>query len=280
MIYENYEIYEKHGAPVGATKLHYHNFYEIIYVMEGEFSSLVENTTYALKKGDFLLLDRNIMHNYHYIEKKHDSSRRIVLWITAEMLKQLGQGVDLSRCFSAQRAYAYHFPAHYEDLLGNLLMKIVMTSLPDMEQLEGKELTDRAHLTLFFVYLNELCRRKDFYLEQEETIHHPMVKAVTTYIETHIARTISVDELADYVHMSKYHFLRKFKEQTGMTVHRYITSKRLLKACKALVEGEPIAEVYQQAGFVDYSSFFRNFKSAYGVSPREFRATYKNEKTV
>ena len=43
MLNEKYEVYEKQGAPMGATTLHYHNFYEIIYVLEGEYSSLIEN---------------------------------------------------------------------------------------------------------------------------------------------------------------------------------------------------------------------------------------------
>ena len=48
MLHENYEVYEKHGAPTGASAMHYHNFYEIIYVMEGEYSSLLGNQTYHM----------------------------------------------------------------------------------------------------------------------------------------------------------------------------------------------------------------------------------------
>lgn len=59
MIREGYEIYEKHGAPLGAITFHYHSFYEIIYVLEGEYSSMLENQTYHMKKGDFLLIDCN-----------------------------------------------------------------------------------------------------------------------------------------------------------------------------------------------------------------------------
>ena len=59
MMNENYEVYEKQGAPLGAASFHYHNFYEIIYVLEGEYSSMVENQIYNLKKGDFLLIDSN-----------------------------------------------------------------------------------------------------------------------------------------------------------------------------------------------------------------------------
>ena len=89
MIREDFEIYEKHGAPAGATALHYHDFYEIIYILDGEFSSLVDNVTYFLKKGDFLLIGRNVMHKYHYVEGKHVRSRRIVLWISRQIDRRI-----------------------------------------------------------------------------------------------------------------------------------------------------------------------------------------------
>ena len=48
MINDNYEVYEKQGAPTGAATFHYHSFYEIIYVLEGEYSSMLENQTYHM----------------------------------------------------------------------------------------------------------------------------------------------------------------------------------------------------------------------------------------
>ena len=62
MMNERYEVYEKQGAPIGAEAFHYHSFYEVIYVLEGEYSSMLENRTYNLKKGDFLLIDINVLH--------------------------------------------------------------------------------------------------------------------------------------------------------------------------------------------------------------------------
>lgn len=71
--------------------------------------------------------------------------------------------------------------------------------------------------------------------------------------------------------MSKYHFLRKFKEITGMTVHNFIVNKRIISACQAMAEGKNITESWQQTGFADYSSFLRNFRKIYGISPKEYR---------
>lgn len=275
MMNEKYEVYEKQGAPLGAISFHYHNFYEIIYVLEGEYSSMIENQTYPMKKGDFLLIDCNVMHKYHFVEKKHDSSKRIILWITQNMLDSLSEGeVDLGACFTRQESRAYHFPVYYEEQLRGYLLKLAMSESVDVELPGAKPVLDRGYLTLFFVYLNALCGRKEYLFASQDMVEHPMVEEVSRYIAEHIAEPILVEELAERVHMSKYHFLRKFKELTGMTVHTFITNKRLIKACEGLKDGWSITQVYQSCGFSDYSSFLRNFKNTFGVSPGKYKDFY------
>ncbi|MCM1191073.1 MAG: AraC family transcriptional regulator [Butyrivibrio sp.] len=272
MIQEGYEVYEKQGAPLGALAFHYHSFYEIIYVLEGEYSSMLENQTYHMKKGDFLLIDCNVMHKYHFIEKKHDSSRRIILWVTREMLQSLsGESMDLSACFHGQNSCAYHFPIYYEEMLRGYLLKLVMAELPDVPVPEVKQVLDRGCLTLLFGWLNVLCPCGEYGFSRENMVFHPMVEQVADYIDRHIGGGISVEELADYVHLSKYYFLRKFKEQTGVTVHNFVLNKRLIQASGELLRGKSLTETWQNAGFTDYSSFLRNFRKAFGVPPGKYR---------
>ena len=91
MIREDYEIYEKYGAPPGRQPCTIMIFMRSSTSWTG-ISSLVDNVTYFLKKGDFLLIGRNVLHKYHFIEGKHSRSRRIVLWITRQMLDRLSGG--------------------------------------------------------------------------------------------------------------------------------------------------------------------------------------------
>lgn len=275
MLHENYEVYEKHGAPTGANTMHYHNFYEIIYVLEGEYSSLLGNQTYHMKAGDFLLIDCNVMHKYNHIEKKHDSSKRIILWITPAMLEELSNGkMDLTACFRGSESCAYHFPIYYEEMLRGYLLKLAMSDILNLEAYGAKEIMDRGYLTLLFVNLNLLCSRKEYLFSEEKTITHPLVDEISNYIDTHISESISIEDLAILVHMSKYHFLRKFKDITGVTAHTFINNKRLIKACELLKDGQNITQVYQSCGFSDYSAFLRNFKKAFGVSPGKYHDFY------
>lgn len=279
MLNDNFEIMEKYGVPTGAMQIHFHNFYELLYIAAGEFACLIDNTTYYLKKGDFLLIDRNHMHHYQYVENKHEDSKRVLLWVTKEFLNELsGAGVDLSACFSMEGAPAYHFPAHHEDKLADYLFQILF-GVSTKDGIDAEQmLIEKSYLTLFFVYLNRLCARRGFQFQEEETTTNDMMKLVFEHIDSHISDPIIIDELANLTGMTKYQFLRSFKTVTGMTVHDFIIKKRLLHACEEIWKGCPISDVYKSCGFADYSSFFRNFKKAYDMSPREFKVY--SEQTV
>lgn len=269
MLNDAYEVYEKVGRPVGAEKFHCHDFYEVIYVCEGEYAGVVDDRTYYLKKGDFLLIDRNIMHKYHYVEKRHDSSKRIILWISEDMLILLAGGKDdLTKCFKkAGSAAACHFPVYYEEMLRSYLFKLAQENVVDVEMEGAKEILDKSYLALFFVYVNELCMKERFTTIVENTFYSDMVRSVASYIEENISKKLTLDELAEYIHMSKYHFLRCFKEETGMTVHEFINNKRLMKAMEMLKNNCPLSDTWQESGFNDYTTFLRNFKKVFGVSP-------------
>lgn len=269
MLNGSYEVYEKCGAPTGAEVFHYHDFYEIIYVLEGEYAGTVEDRTYYLKKGDFLLIDRNVMHKYYHMEGRHDSSKRIILWASEELLRSIAKGSgELMGCFKKEEARACHFPVYYEEMLRGYLWKLAQEKAPCAAVAGAKEILDMAYMAVFFVYLNELCTKNEYAFSKEYTQFEPMVCEVSDYIDLHIKERISVEELAGHVHMSKYYFLRRFKELTGMTVHSFVTNKRLIRANELLKENHSVAAAWQESGFGDYSSFLRNYKKAFGVSPK------------
>ena len=275
MLSGDYEVYEKVGEPIGAVAFHYHDFYELIYIMEGEFSSLIEDRAVRMRKGDFLLIDKNVMHKYHPTEREMDSSRRIILWISDQMLMELAEGEPLlTECFLGVGPKLYHFPIYYEEILRGFLLKLAMSEILDGTDTQSsgiRKVMDRGNLSLFFGYLNVLCKREEYLSSTQEIVGHPLVEQVTGYIEAHISAEITVEDVAEAVHMSKYYFLRKFKEITGMTVHNFIVNKRIISACQIMSEGKSITESWQQTGFADYSSFLRNFRKIYGISPREYR---------
>ena len=86
----------------------------------------------------------------------------------------------------------------------------------DVQNCGIRKVMDRDNLSLFFGYLNVLCKREEYLSSTQEIVDHPLVEQVTGYIEAHIGEEITVEDVAETVHMSKFYFLRKFKEITGI----------------------------------------------------------------
>ena len=95
----------------------------------------------------------------------------------------------------------------------------------------------------------------------------PMIKEIIDYINANLKNDLSIENLSKKFYISKSSLIKRFKLVTGYTPHRYITNKRLGKSADMISSGMNIADVAEENGYEDYSSFFRAFKKIYGVGP-------------
>ncbi|MCW4628880.1 MULTISPECIES: AraC family transcriptional regulator [Marinomonas] len=101
----------------------------------------------------------------------------------------------------------------------------------------------------------------------------PVFERVRDYLHAHVGEEVSLDELSQVAHMSKYHLLRCFRDYFGMTPHQYWQNYRINRAKEALELGMPLADVAFTFGFSDLSYFNRRFKPMFGLTPYQFRRT-------
>ena len=98
------------------------------------------------------------------------------------------------------------------------------------------------------------------------------MSAVMGHIEKRYHEAITVEELAELVHLSVSQFERRFKALFHLTPMQYVMRFRISQACQILVRGNTkITEVAAQSGFYDHSHFIRQFSKAVGISPSEYR---------
>lgn len=96
------------------------------------------------------------------------------------------------------------------------------------------------------------------------------------YINSHIHQNIDIDDICAEIHISKYHFCRKFKETTGSTVMSYILKTRITTAMNLLENPNlSMSEVSETCGFSSLSYFCRVFKEEVGTTPLQYQKRLK-----
>ena len=91
-------------------------------------------------------------------------------------------------------------------------------------------------------------------------------------IEEKIHEKLTVENLADSIHFSKYHYQRVFREAVGESVMQYVTRRRLSLAAAELAGGNAsVLEIALRYGYDSHEGFTRSFRAYTGVTPAEYR---------
>ncbi len=97
------------------------------------------------------------------------------------------------------------------------------------------------------------------------------VSKLKTQLETYPEIKYSLDDMADTAFISKYHLIRTFKHEIGLTPHQFQIQNRIRKAQRLLETSVTIAEAALATGFCDQSHFIRHFKKIVGLTPADYR---------
>lgn len=245
---------------------HYHEFYKIIYFVEGRVDYKVEGKTYRLKPHDFVLVGANVIH-----KPEIDSTaayERYVIYLSEEFLSESSEcGESLKYCFEEaqrlQNRVVRFAPESYEELVGCLLRMEKIER--EQEDYMGALLLKSAFLEFMALFNRNALRQPGAFIET--AAYHEKVIDVIAYIQEHLTEEISVDVLARQCYLSKYYLMRQFKEATGYSIHQYINEKRVQAARRMILSGMPASKACYECGFRDYSTFARRFKMIVGRAP-------------
>ena len=101
---------------------------------------------------------------------------------------------------------------------------------------------------------------------------YPAQKALW-FIESHLAEALTLDEIAGVAGISRFHLVRAFATATGLPVMRYVRTRRLTEAARALAGGAPdILSLALDADYGSHEAFTRAFRDHFGVTPEAVRA--------
>ncbi len=241
---------------------HYHDFHKIIIFLSGKVSYHIEGKNYHLSPWDILLVSRGAIH-----KPEIDFSlpyERFILWIRKDI-----QYAELNTCFQKANDRSFSLIR-----LDSRLQERIKDILPELERSFrekkfGDSLLRKALFTQFLVYVNRIFLEKQYITDQKSYSSDSRIEGLLRYINLHLTDELSIDSLSERFFFSKYHLMRKFKEETGYTIHSYIVSKRLFLARSLLSQGAPVMKAASQSGFRDYTAFVRAYKKQFGAPPSQ-----------
>ena len=127
-----------------------------------------------------------------------------------------------------------------------------------------------SHVLQLLCILKDCSSENQFHIDQSEI--RPELMCAIEYINKNYQLDISLDEVAQNVHMSKCYFSRLFSNTLGFGFLEYLNNIRLSKAHQMLVETKySINEIAQQTGFHSATHLSRIFAATYGTTPTDFR---------
>ncbi|MBP1925081.1 AraC-like DNA-binding protein [Sedimentibacter acidaminivorans] len=235
---------------------HFHDYYVIGFIENGQRYLLCNNKEYIINPGDITIFNPRDTHtceqvdgktlDYRCINIKSDIMLRTVFEITRrEYLPKFTQSV------------LYH--------------NDIATSLRELHLMILNKDTDFKKEELFLFLIEQLIQDYSDTTPAQNTIEPVSeIKAACDYLELNYTKTIALDDLSTLAGLSKYHFIRSFTRQKGISPYSYLETIRISNAKKLLEQGIRPIEVAFQTGFSDQSHFTNFFKKLIGLTPKQY----------
>ena len=259
--------------PVLDINWHFHEEYELIYIIEGNGVRLVGDNISNFQSGELVLVGPYLPHLWRTTENISEVDRIIIkfdeqpnginIFSLPEFEKirilfaKASRGISFNKA-ACQLVHDYLLAIAKVD--GELkwinLLQIlkILSEIQDVEYLSSPYMKIAAH-----------------------NIEEKRLSTVINYISEFYNRDISLDKMAELASMTTQSFCRYFKKRTNKTFIQFLNEYRIGKACVLLMENElTITEIWCELGFNTSTNFNRIFKNMYRCTPMEYRKKYTN----
>lgn len=241
-------------------KAHFHETYEIYYLIEGKRRYVIEDKMYDIGPGDMILIPEMVTHKVWNIPDTdaNDYHARFLLTPKKEDIPDI-----FLPCFDT---HFYHLTEDEQTVIVNCFEDLQRNQKID----KYTQYYNQANLIkiLHTLAKSQSTSRTDTNLTRNDI----RMQEAATYIKDHCAEPITLEELACRYSFTKEYFSTIFKETTGYGVNEYLNQMRIAKSISLLTTTSlSIMEISHQCGFNDSNYFSAVFKKIIGIPPQKFR---------
>ncbi|MBD3391355.1 MAG: helix-turn-helix domain-containing protein [Chitinivibrionales bacterium] len=232
---------------------HFHESFELIYVMEGSSRIVMEGEEFTAKAGDLVLFRPEVVHD-EYIQPGPFR----IMWLLVDP----GQlAVPLPDAKDLPVLVNLDFPDRFRTLFEQIVAENERTD-------RWSKMLVGSYLIQFTVLLQRALERRHEEAENEGDINATRIGNVMMLINTKLDSDISLKELASSAFMSESHFSHVFKDVAGVSPKRYVIRKRMERARELLqTSGKAVSQIAVDLGYDNPKYFSRLFKKEFGVTP-------------
>lgn len=227
---------------------HWHEAIEILYFISGNGSVRINGESFNACAGDIIVINSNAIHAIY----GNVSCAYHCLIISKEFCEQ----------------HSVHLP---NDLFCPKIQDQALIELFNQILNENREKSayyKEQIMALVSLLLVRLCRFHQTCEHALPTKKSDIVMQTLQYINENFSRALSIDELAQQLHLSKYYLCHVFKSVTGQSITEHLNAVRLNNARHLILsEGCTVNEAAQRTGFQNLSYFTRAYKNWFGHLP-------------
>ena len=257
-----YEV--SHCIVARPPQLHWHEFYEIEYVIDGYAKQIINGKEYSVGPGSVTLLSPVDFHSYREIDP-------------ANPLRMIN--VKFQDLFLPQTVrndiYMQKRPkiAHMSDNRFRTLMETLYEEFVHNDY--SRDMVMMHMITYICILIMRHILSVEDLEKSSEMAHSPIQEAVL-YVRTHFRDNISAEAVAKTVHLSPNYFSEYFKKQTGEKFSLFVLRLRVDFAANLLkITDLSVKEIAFESGFNSAAYFSNTFKEFYGMSPDRYRKINK-----
>ena len=251
---------------------HFHDEYEIFYILEGKRLFFFNNRTFVAEKGDLILIDSNLIHMTKSVSDDTSGHNRIIIYVTSEKMKSIDKvypSLQLVKFFHKHTGVFHLTPAQQD----NFMQLYYFFKQECNKRLHAYQPAVELAVINYFITLT-----RDFNSTQTEPAQLPAnekyrhVYDIADFLSQNCEQQWNLDDIAQKFYLSKYYVCRLFKDVTGYSINEYINIHRVQKAQWYLTETTmSISEIAGQIGFGSMTHFEKIFKTYTSMTPLQYR---------
>ena len=262
---EDFRLFHLTASMTETVGWHYHAFHKLCVYLGGDAIRYgIEGRSYALEPGDMILVPQGCVHRPEALPGA--AYDRMLLYLSPEYLRSIStEETALETCF-LQAAEEFHFVIRTGRRNGTLLEPLFALERTLAKPGFGQTMLEQALMAQVLISLTRGMQEQALPFASASAADEK-IAAILQYLACHLTEPVSIDDLAAKFYISKYHMMRRFRQETGYSIHGYLTEKRLLLAQRLLAQGASPSEAGEQTGYQDYSTFSRAYKKHFGRGP-------------